>query len=78
MVACQVGRTRLRASFPPAWVTADRTGTGDGECNDYALVRRPGAAPLVMAAYHDAPGLETEAQETVLREVGSAIVAWAE
>ena len=77
MVACQAGRTRLRASFPPAWVTADRTGTGDGECNDYALVRRPGAAPLVMAVYHDAPGLETEAQEAVLRAVGLAIMAWA-
>ncbi len=77
MVACQVGRTRLRASIPPDWVTGDRTGTGDGECNDYALVRRPGAAPLVMAVYHDAPGLETEAQEAVLREVGLAIVAWA-
>ncbi len=76
MVACQVGRTRLRASFPPEWVTADRTGTGEGECNDYALVRRPRNAPLVMAAYYDAPGLETEAQEAVLREVGSAIVAW--
>lgn len=76
MAACQVGRTRLRASFPPGWVTADRTGTGDGECNDYALVRRSGAAPLVMSAYYDAPGLETEAQEAVLREAGSAIVAW--
>ena len=77
MVACQVGRTRLRASFPSGWVTADRTGTGDGECNDYALVRRPGAAPLAMAVYYDVPGLEMEAQEAVLREAGSAIVAWA-
>ncbi|MGI4797199.1 MAG: hypothetical protein ACRYG8_24730 [Janthinobacterium lividum] len=51
--------------------------TGDGECNDYALVRRPGAAPLVMAVYYDAPGVKTEAQEAVLREVGLAIVAWA-
>lgn len=77
MVACRVGRTRLRASFPPEWVTADRTGTGDSECNDYALVRRPGGAPLVMAAYYDAPGLKLEAQEAVLREAGLAIVTWA-
>ena len=76
MVACRVGKARLRASFPPAWVTADRTGTGDGVCNDYAMVRRPQGGPLVMAAYYDAPGTETAAQELVLREVGSAVVAW--
>lgn len=77
MVACRVGKARLRASFPPAWVTADRTGTGDGACNDYAMVRRPRGEPLVMAAYYDAPGTEVAAQEVVLREVGSAIAAWA-
>ncbi len=77
MVACQTGRERLRASFPLSWTTGDKTGTGDGECNDYALVRQPGRAPLVMAAYHDAPGMAVEHQEATLRGVGSAIVAWA-
>ncbi len=77
MVAGQLGAARLRASFPPSWVAGDRTGTGDGECNDYAIVHRPGRAPLMMATYHDAPGMELGAQEAVLREVGSAIVAWA-
>ncbi len=77
MAACSVGRTRLRAAFPPAWVVADRTGTGDGACNDYAVVRRAGRAPLVAAAYHDAPGMEMEAQEAVLREAGMAVAAWA-
>ena len=71
------GRTRLRAAFPRAWTACDRTGTGDGACNDYAVARRPGHAPLVIAAYHDAPGMELAAQEAVLREVGSAVVAWA-
>ena len=77
MVACQTGQERLRASFPRTWTTGDKTGTGDGECNDYAIVRRSGSAPLVIAAYHDAPGMAVERQEAVLRAVGSAIVAWA-
>lgn len=77
MVACAVGRTRLRAAFPAGWAVGDRTGTGDGACNDYAVVRRAGRAPLVVAAYHDAPGMEMAAQEAVLREVGAAVVAWA-
>ena len=71
------GRTRLRASFPPTWTTADRTGTEDGICNDYAIVRRPHLSPLVVAAYHDAPDLDLPAQEAVLRDVGGAVVAWA-
>lgn len=77
MAACEAGAARLRASFPPSWTAGDRTGTGDGACNDYAIARRPGRAPLIMAAYHDAPRMEIAAQEAVLREVGSAIVTWA-
>lgn len=77
MVACKVGGTRLRASLPPDWVVGDRTGTGDGECNDYAIARPQGRPPLVMAAYHDAPGQELAAQEAVLREAGAVIAAWA-
>ncbi len=77
MVACETGSHRLRASLPSSWTVGDRTGTGDGACNDYAIARRPGRAPLVMAAYYDAPGTEIAAQEVVLREVGSAIARWA-
>ena len=78
MVTCRTGLARLRAAFPPDWVTADKTGSSDLECNDYALVRRPGAAPLVMAAYYNnPPGMDGDVAEATLREVGAAIVAWA-
>ncbi len=77
MVTCQTGLARLRASFPPNWVTADKTGSSDLECNDFALVRRPGAAPLVMAAYYNnPPGMDGDVADAVLREAGAAIVAW--
>lgn len=77
MAQNSVGLHRLRAGLPADWAVADRTGTGAGECNDYALVRRPGRPPLVVAAYYDAPGLDTPAQEAVLRQVGAAVAAWA-
>ncbi len=76
MAANVPGRNRLRAAFPPGWTACDRTGTADGVCNDYAVAWPPGRLPLVMAAYYDAPGMEMEAQEAVLREVGAAVVAW--
>lgn len=77
MRTSRTGAGRLRAAFPGEWMAADKTGTGDGECNDYAIVRRAGRAPLLMAAYHDAPGMEIAAQEAVLRAVGAVVVAWA-
>ncbi|WDD94782.1 hypothetical protein Bsp3421_004925 [Burkholderia sp. FERM BP-3421] len=49
----------------------------EGETNDYALVRPPGRAPLLAAAYYDAPGFSWEAREAVLREAGAAFVTWA-
>jgi beta-lactamase class A len=33
--------------------------------------------PLLVAAYHDAPGLDMDIREAVLRDVGSVFVTWA-
>ena len=77
MTANVPGRTRLRAAFPPGWTACDRTGTSDGVCNDYAVAWRPHRAPLVVAAYYHAPGLELGPQEAALREVGGVVAGWA-
>lgn len=71
-----VGRSRLRAGFPDTWVAGDRTGTGDGICNDFAFAKRPGVAPLLVSAYYTAPGVGTEDQEAVLRDVGRHVARW--
>jgi beta-lactamase class A len=78
MIACKPGLNSLRAAFPAAWLAGDRPGTSTGEeTNDYAIARPPGRAPLLVAAYYDAPGLDMEHRETVLREVGHVFVQWA-
>lgn len=78
MVACKPGLKRLRAALPVDWIAGDRPGTNvERQTNDYAIVRLPGRAPLLVAAYYDAPQLAMESRETVLREVGSALVNWA-
>jgi beta-lactamase class A len=76
MAGNEVGRSRLRAAFPTDWTAGDRTRTGNGYCNDYAFVRRPGKPPLVMSAYFEAPGMTLAKQEAVLRQVGAIILAW--
>jgi beta-lactamase class A len=78
MVACKPGLGRLRAALPMDWVAGDRPGTNeDDETNDCAIVRPPGRAPLFVAAYYDAPKLDMEPREAILREVGQAFLKWA-
>jgi beta-lactamase class A len=78
MIAAKPGLKRLRAAFPADWVGADRPGTSlDNETNDYALARPPGRAPLLVAAYYDAPQLTMDLREAVLRDVGAVFVTWA-
>ncbi|WP_404713696.1 serine hydrolase [Sphingomonas sp. MMS24-J13] len=71
-----VGRTRLRAVFPDNWIAGDRTGTGDGICNDFAFPRRPGTAPLLVSAYYTASGMDLSAQGAVLRDVARLVFTW--
>lgn len=78
MIDCKPGLNRLRAVLPAHWQAADRPGTSvEEQTNDYALVRPPGRAPLLVAAYYDAPGVSMEAREAVLREAGKVFVQWA-
>ena len=78
MVNCKPGRNRLRAALPDSWQGADRPGTSnENETNDYLLARPPRRAPLLIAAYYDAPGKPLEEREAVLREVGGLFVQWA-
>lgn len=78
MADCKPGLNRIRAVLPAGWQGADRPGTSlESETNDYALVRPPGRAPLLVAVYCDAPGVGMDAREAVLREAGMVFVQWA-
>ena len=70
-VACETGLKRIRAGVPQGWIVGDKTGTGGPVANDVAVLRPPDRAPIVVAAYLDAPDLSDDAREAVLREVGT-------
>lgn len=70
-VACETGAKRIRAGVPKGWTVGDKTGTAGPVADDVALLRPPNRAPIVVAAYCDAPGLDAAAREAVLREVGA-------
>lgn len=71
------GLDRIRAGFPAGWDAGDKTGTWTGPERriyvDVAFGGPAGAAPLIIAAYHEtqAPfGAEAGASAGVLAEVG--------
>ncbi|WP_181159960.1 class A beta-lactamase [Sandaracinobacter neustonicus] len=61
MADTQTGMRRLRAATPPGWTAGDKTGTGmtkgmPNRVNDVAIFWPPKGAPLVAAAFYEAPG----------------------
>lgn len=83
-IATTTGTRRLRAGFPSDWVAGDKTGTGyapgmGNKTNDIAIVWRADRAPLVVAAYYEAPGYFDRIRaedEAVLAQVGRLVVGW--
>jgi beta-lactamase class A len=78
MAACKPGARRIRATLPEGWAVGDRPGENVyEESNDYAIVRPPDRAPLLVATYYDAPKTSTADREAVIREVGAVFASWA-
>ncbi len=77
MIASTRGLARLRAGLPRRWRVGDKAGTGNAETNDIAIIQAPDRAPLLVAAYYKAAKMDESARETVLRDVGAIISAWA-
>jgi len=74
MVAATTGRNKLRAGLPAGWIAGDKTGAGEhGTMNDVALIRPPGRAPLLVAAYLTDSRAGSGDREAALAEVGRLV-----
>ena len=74
--ACETGRERLRAGFPPGWAVGDKTGTGErGAVNDVAIAWPPARPPILVAAYMSDGRADAAAQAQVGRIVAAAFAA---
>ena len=68
------GAGRIRAGVPRGWVVADKTGTGGyGTANDIAVVRPPGAAPLVVAIMSSKGSRDAGPDEELLAEAAAYV-----
>ncbi len=75
MVASSTGRERLRAGLPAEWRAGDKTGTsGEGYFNDIAVLWPPKRAPILVACYLDAPGLDPKRANAAHAAVGALVV----
>ncbi len=80
LVNNQVGGPLLRASLPKEWRIADRTGSGEyGSRGVVAVIWPQGnpvptQGPVVVAVYLTGTTLSLEERNTVIAEVGAAIV----
>jgi beta-lactamase class A len=74
MAASTPGAARLRAGLPAGWRVGHKAGTGNTETNDVAIIRPPGRAPVIVAAYLEAAA--GNAADAVLRDVGAIITKW--
>jgi beta-lactamase class A len=75
MVACQTGKTKLRAGLPADWRVGDKTGNnGGGVVNDIAIAWPPGRAPILIACYLDAPSPD-DAQASAVHAGVAEVVA---
>lgn len=74
MAASPTGLERLRAGIPADWRAGDKTGTsGEGYFNDVAILWPPNRAPILVACYLDAPGLDPKRANAAHAQVGALI-----
>jgi beta-lactamase class A len=69
MAGNETGLKMIRASVPADWKAGDKTGrSGDGACNDVAILRPPSGGPLFLAIYVNAPSESAEGRDNLVAE----------
>jgi len=70
------GLGRIHAGVPPGWLVADKSGSGaNATANDIALVRRPRAAPILLAIYYTQSRASPDERNAVHADVARLIAA---
>ncbi|QRF54042.1 class A beta-lactamase [Rhizobium rosettiformans] len=76
MSANAVADGLLRSRLPKGWQIADRSGAGGhGTRGVIAVVRPPGAQPLVIAIYMDGKTHPLKTRDAAIAEIGAAVFA---
>jgi beta-lactamase class A len=69
------GMHLLRAGVPGDWRVGEKTGSGDTQRNDVAIMWPPQRKPVLVAAYYENKGASDDQRAVVLAEVGRVVAA---
>lgn len=67
------GKKLLRAGLPADWQVGEKTGSGDTETNDVAIIWPPARQPILVAAYYQNATADSDGRSRVLAEVGRIV-----
>jgi beta-lactamase class A len=74
MIACSTGLTRLRAGLPQGWRAGDKTGSGNYQLNDVAILWPPGnRAPVLVCAYTAGNKPNDAGHQRALADIGKIV-----
>jgi beta-lactamase class A len=74
LVANTTGANRLRAGLPQNWKVGDKTGSGNSDTTDIAIIWPPNHKPLLITVYFNNSELSMVAREKTLAEVANIVV----
>lgn len=67
------GGNRLKAGLPADWTIGDKTGTNRTDANDIGVIRPPGRAPLLVAAYLADSAASAPLKDATIAAVGRLV-----
>jgi beta-lactamase class A len=67
------GGNRLKAGLPADWSIGDKTGTNGTDANDIGVIRPPGRAPLLVAAYLSDSAVSGPQKDATIAAVGRLV-----
>ncbi|RUL75401.1 class A beta-lactamase [Dyella choica] len=75
MLGAVTGQKLVRAGVPAGWKIAEKTGGGNFQTNDVAILWPPGRKPLLAAVYYENAARDIDERSAVLASVGRIMAA---
>jgi beta-lactamase class A len=73
MLGTTTGKTLVRAGLPANWRVGEKTGSGNTQKNDVAILWPPGRKPLLVSVYYENAAKDSDGRSVVLATVGRIV-----
>jgi beta-lactamase class A len=75
MLGTTTGKKLVRAGLPSDWKVGEKTGSGNTQNNDVAILWPPGRKPWLVSVYYENAAKDSDGRSVVLAAVGRLIAA---